>query len=939
MPVMTTLVPAEISPTATVSPVPVQISEMRLSETGYTTHGEWSTDLAIRPAQWRPGDAVQVEAVLKISEAHLFGLRLAGKNVSGLVALITAERTFDAEGVFRQTNDERMSTLVTPNWLAIEGGVQGAATNRFGYDFRTPVDELTTILLKDLKKDGEWYQAIFKFKPQLPADLPPGIYRLRVDYGIMVNKNYFDLNGDAFAKRGFPKGRVCESHLYSAPIPASGKHVSGRMVDATKIQPRMPWVVLGIYNSNGYRGVVAEEDMPNFAISYRNLIQDDVILPRYDDAGKPLSYSLEPQFPTDIIEARSNIPWDFTKGQYSVQITGPDGKTTRLGEWPFVGNAGQWPTTKKPALTAWKPPAYGKYMLKTIGWIADRWGNRYEGGGTYTFWIARRMTMATATFQGMAYPVGTRYGRDIGFSPAVPAEVEVHAELYVNSDPKDVRKISYKGKASPAGIYGAAQGMLPFPLDAPGEYHAHIIATYTDRDGHLWVCSMRHAGVVYPDDSPIAAHGKKLSLPGKKLEDRGETQDEGWASKLVDLQHLVHINYPYRPGDVLLISSEFEGANKIEPVLTYEYKANPVSYDPKLQMIGATNVRMVTSNGYSPHLFPEYITERAYYYAGAPRPGFMSRFLVGENGVRAPYWALSPNSFGGQIGASNNGDMPGDIYRLIGGVVVRKSGMAPAYAGYIGSAFVMPKGVKNNRVIAPGSEDLLGSDGTHARFFLVGTRPGMVYESGTTFAMGMQVDPILPVSAKISLQYPDGRLVTTTGTGDSFGLLVGKDRWLMDIPGVYRYRVEANWEGHQGYVPGLPSDGGMLFVIEKERPVGAKELTINLPNESKFNPAGTLKITGTTSAQVVYYAMVIPGAVVAQGSLPVKDGRFEYVFDPVKVNQTAPTYDITNQSSGKSEIGDVVHLTFFSQEKGPDGNPFHSFQRIILRGNTVLNVK
>lgn len=45
------------------------------------------------------------------------------------------------------------------------------------------------------------------------------------------------------------------------------------------------------------------------------------------------------------------------------------------------------------------------------------------------------MTMATATFQGVSYPVGTTYGRDIGFAPAVPAEVEVTATLYPNSDP------------------------------------------------------------------------------------------------------------------------------------------------------------------------------------------------------------------------------------------------------------------------------------------------------------------------------------------------------------------------------------------------------------------------------------------------------------------------------------------------------------------------
>ena len=52
----------------------------------------------------------------------------------------------------------------------------------------------------------------------------------------------------------------------------------------------------------------------------------------------------------------------------------------------------------------------------------------------------------------------------------------------------------------------------------------------------------------------------------------------------------------------------------------------------------------------------------------------MGRFIVAESNIRAPYWAVSPNSFGGQIGASPNGDLPGDIYRLLGGVVLRRAG-------------------------------------------------------------------------------------------------------------------------------------------------------------------------------------------------------------------------------------------------------------------------
>ena len=79
--------------------------------------------------------------------------------------------------------------------------------------------------------------------------------------------------------------------------------------------------------------------------------------------------------------------------------------------------------------------AYGRYTVIATGWIADMDGRRYEGGGTYRFWIAKRMTLATATFQGQPYPVGSSYGRDIQFNPAVPADVQVTATLYPNSDP------------------------------------------------------------------------------------------------------------------------------------------------------------------------------------------------------------------------------------------------------------------------------------------------------------------------------------------------------------------------------------------------------------------------------------------------------------------------------------------------------------------------
>lgn len=912
---------------------PVAGSRLQLADSGYTNFGDWECSVAIQPAVWLPGRLLVVESRLRIKESHLQALAAAGKRAEGLCLLVTAERTFDADGWLRLASDERMSTLLTPTGLAIEGGVQGAVTDRFGYGFKTPVDIFAARALEQAEVAGDAREMEFNLAARLPDDIPPGLYRVRLDFGIEADGKYFSLNGDSFAKRPFFQGRPVESHLYSPIIPCSGYRISGEWVDAELIRPRIPWVLLAAYNSNGYRGVVAEEDGGRFALSPRNIIPDEVILPMSDDAGRKLSYSLEPQFPADTIELRSAIPWNYSAGRLSVEITEPDGTVTSLGTWPFAGRSGQWPTTKNPAITQWKPRMYGRHTVRATGWTADVWGNRYEGGGTYRFWIARRMTLATATFQGVAYPVGSRYGRDIQFAPAVPAEVEVNACLYPYSDPARAKSVTYRGTASASGVFGAAQGAQPFLLDSPGEYHAHVLATYLDAEGHLWVCSMRHAGVVYSDDDTVVAHGKKLTVKGKYV-DRGDTLFEGYVDSEGN-NHLAHVNFPYRSGDVLLIASEQQGANKIEPVLTYDWKDRPLPYDPRWQNIGASNLRLRTSNGLSPHLFPEYITEWAYYYAAAPRPGFMGRFIVAEEGARAPYWPTSPNSFGGQIGASNNGDLPGDIYRLLGGIVLRQADGAH-YAGYISSAFLLPRGSGNNRVIAPGADDVPGPHDVRARFFLVGTRPGMIYETGSAWAPAAQIDPILPVRITCVLSYPDGRRRVWQGTGDRFGGFAGADKAILDVPGVYGFWMEADWEGHKGYMPGLPPGGGDIYVVERDRPANAPRLKLDLTGQTTFPAAYGIQIGGTSTARTVRYAAVIPGAVIEQGSLEVRDGRLEYFFDPGRFRSITPTYDNVNLVTGKPEIGDVVHLTFFSGETAQDGRVYHSFARVIIRGNRVL---
>ena len=178
--------------------------------------------------------------------------------------------------------------------------------------------------------------------------------------------------------------------------------------------------------------------------------------------------------------------WDREPGAY------PDRAVAQLGEWctiDLVDGAGQ-----VPRLVA---VAHGDPMMEAAVWD-----------------LARRY-------------------------PAVPADVQVTAKLFVDSDPSNVRSLTYTGKASPAGLFGAAQGMKAFPLDAPGEYHAQVLATHTDADGHLWVSVMRHAGVVFSTTSPVIARGKKYSVGGKYVE-RGETHFEGWVEANGSMTQVAH---------------------------------------------------------------------------------------------------------------------------------------------------------------------------------------------------------------------------------------------------------------------------------------------------------------------------------------------------------------------------------------------------------------
>lgn len=939
------------------------------SATSKATLGSWKAFVNYTPTAWEPGSTVRAIITLSFQKKIAAELKKRHPGMDKVCILITAERDFGPDGFQHVPWNYGVSTLLTATGLPIEGGGFTPRSRFTGSGQRTPVDimlEAPLQAFEDEENTSGWCNGRISCAFDLPGDLPPGIYRLRLDIGmgseqstqtnsgITVQHDYYNLNGDGIGTLPRNQNVSC---FYSPPIATSGLDAGGNMIIGTQIKRRCYMELLWGYNSNGYQGVVAREDQTKVAVSPRDAIQDEVILPRFSPEGRAYQYSLEPHILMDDVDPQRNIPWRYDRGEWSVRMTLPDGASVSLwspevkvpisngtvldlGTFKFVGESWIGPTTNDSILTAWVPPAYGRYSIEAKGWIEDIWGNRYYGGGNYTFWIANRLTVATATFLGQPYTVGDRYGRDLTLSPPVPADVTITADLYGNSDPNDIRRVVSTGQATPGGVFGAAQGMKYLDLDAPGEYLAKIVATYTDHQGNLWVGAARHAGVVYPGDTKIVAHGKKM-LVGSEFVERGESHFEGFKAEN-NTYYIDHLTFPYNSGDVLLIASDQQGANKIEPVLTYERWGENTYNGPDLRSVGRSNLKIETSNGLAPEMFPEYITNISYFYASAPRPGFVSRFIVGQGDIFEPYWPTSPNSFGGQYGASNNGDLPGDIYRLLGGVVMIDEGEGPKYAGYQSSAFILPGGSNNNRIIGPGEEDLPGPDGIEARFFLVPVRPGSVYQQGTNFTAFLQIDPVLPCEVQFYLTAPDGSTRVAEGQGDRLGYFVSKEKWLLDQAGVWTYKVNATWNGYKGRVPGLSENGGYIFVIERDNHDEWNRtgpgITLNLSGEEIFSPAEGLEIQGNSSASQIYFTAITPGAVLEEGMIPVKDGRFTYHFDPARMAERIKTYDITNLLTGKPEIGRIVHLTFFSEEKGASG-PYHSFARVILRGNKAIYVK
>lgn len=143
------------------------------SDGGSSSFGDWQADVRFSPAAWNSGADLDLDVVLHLSPAMVQALAAGNYPIEAVLMLVTSERCFDTAGWLRLPSDDRLSTLITPTGLAIEGGNVGAVSKSVGSRHRNPVDQLRRIPASQIQQssDSSWVRFALSDRNIIPDEV------------------------------------------------------------------------------------------------------------------------------------------------------------------------------------------------------------------------------------------------------------------------------------------------------------------------------------------------------------------------------------------------------------------------------------------------------------------------------------------------------------------------------------------------------------------------------------------------------------------------------------------------------------------------------------------------------------------------------------------------------------------------------------------------
>ena len=898
--------------------------------------GNWNAECLINKLSFDQGDEISVKIKIKIdskafSDSYDF--------LKGIYFVAFLERLYDVQGHANLMNNNFMSTVLTPTGQPIEyalGYHLGTKNAVYGVH-HDPLELGEYVKKEDIDINKKTIIIEKTLKGEINNLLSDGYYRLKLDFRpeYKIENKTIDQRLSLIATLQLGKTKYDNLPYHKQSLYYQKEYPGPVFKIGTPVKPKMIWSLFSSKISYGVQGILAEEDKGNFKLSPRHNLPDKFIIP----PGKKLN--LEPAFPT-IFGDKFNISdieghWPFSvpvelnykSGEFVVRVITPKGKTIDFGKSKFkkqtVIGAGSGTSKFK-----FKFKDYGKYIIEMNGYIDDIWGNRYQGGGTYYLWVAHRLSFATGAKPGRPFQTGDKYPTSVFIHPPFPAKVKIEVAEYINSDQDNLKTWKVEGQASRFGYFYSEK---PIVFDQEGEYISKVDVCFESADGRLWMGNQVGSSVIADMNSKLEVKGKKFALEMEEPKARFNLDYEGsdvrlcnQVTKRLSYAPCTNINAPYNSGDILFIS---DGA-----------KANGIDAMLSGFLEDGNELKTITDYNLFPYAFPEKIKKHAYFYFSAIRPGIVTRTLVADSRAkfRDSYWPTTPafNAFGRQFNVSEDGDSPDDIYRFMGGFVYKDiESNKVEYGVYESMAIVIPKGSYANRVVAPFSEPLLRTNGRDFYIFEAGApTQGVPYVQGQKIGIGgMVFPPVKDIECEKVINFPDGTKISSVGMSDKIGHLKMLPPFVVaKQPGVYKIQETCSFGKFSGDIIGT-SDGSYNIYIDDQDT--RKYFKINNPwlRHFRFKPEKGLNINGKIFKDVVNpkitYSIVMPGIVMDEGTLLIKNNEFSYNFLPEEFNSQFPNYNyIQTHLDEEGEIGaktvnrlfggeyryklsDTVMMTFF----------------------------
>ena len=232
---------------------------------------------------------------------------------------------------------------------------------------------------------------------------------------------------------------------------------------------------------------------------------------------------------------------------------------------------------------------------------------------------------------------------------------------------------------------------------------------------------------------------------------------------------------------------------------------------------------------------------------------------------------------------------------------------------------------------------------------LTGVRPGSVLETGNTFALVGAIGPTLPAKVAYTVTAPDGSRRTFRGQANSIGYYYEPDdNFIVDQPGRYTVDLQATYDGSTsaGRVTSPFPQGARTrhgtgpFLSVCRLPSQPAPLTVDLPRHDFLTAPADFTVTASAPAGPTltggHMTALIPGVILEDGPLSVRNNGLTYDYDPVGLAAGVPILDV--ERDGQPVAADVVTVSLFGQGTDSAGQPHYAARVVTLHGVEFLNL-